>query len=164
MPQINSDNTITIPANIVKNMGGSPGDEIVFEEWLDPDGWILDPIEDTDTIEVSVMLRSEWERTLEDRAQPLKKPDRSEHDICSEIESRIGIDILFTDNCSVNSVFESVRWLEDREWMCGVRFALSQCFTDNKSRMILGQLDDIDFSSLDRRKPVSKIIEELFNQ
>jgi bifunctional DNA-binding transcriptional regulator/antitoxin component of YhaV-PrlF toxin-antitoxin module len=71
VPKINSDGTINIPAEIVKNMKGSPGDEIVFEEWLETDSDA--PIEDLRTLEVSVMLRSEWDKTLEDRAQPLKE-------------------------------------------------------------------------------------------
>jgi len=65
MPQINSDGTITIPQEIVKNMGGTAGQEIVFEEWLD--------IDEDFTTEVSVMLRSEWDKQLENRALPLKK-------------------------------------------------------------------------------------------
>jgi hypothetical protein len=72
MPQINADGTITIPADIVKNMGGTAGQEVVFEEWLEPD-YPSKPIEDTKTLEISVMLRSEWDKRLEERAQPLRK-------------------------------------------------------------------------------------------
>jgi hypothetical protein len=120
--------------------------------------YLCNPIENLDE------LKEDLEQSNERMKRKSCEESRSEHDICSEIESRIGIDLLSTDICSPDSVFESNRWLNNREWMCGVRFALSQCFTDNKSRIILRQLDDIDFSSLDRRKPVIKVIEELFNQ
>jgi hypothetical protein len=162
MPQINEDGTITIPVEIVRNMGGVPGQEVVLEEWLDPDGWPVEPIEEAKTLEVSVILKTEWDRGLKDRAQPLREFEpRSEHDICSEIESRIGMDILFTDNCSIESVFESNRWLCNREWMCGVHFTLRQCFTDNQSLAILEGLNDIDPSSILRQKQVKEIIERL---
>jgi len=163
MPQINSDGTITIPAEIVRNMEGSPGDEIVFEEWLESDS--DKSIEDSKTTEVSVILRFEWERTLEDRAQPLRKfkEIKSEHEICSEIESRMGIDLLSTDICSSNSVYKSHQYLSDREWMCGVYFVLSRLFTDKSSCKILNKLNDIDFSSFRRKERVNKIIEELLN-
>ncbi|MCK9458737.1 MAG: AbrB/MazE/SpoVT family DNA-binding domain-containing protein [Proteobacteria bacterium] len=72
MPQINSDGTITIPKEIVKNMEGKPGDNLVFEEWLEPDH-PNKPIEDSKTFEVSVMLRSEWDKSQENRALPLRK-------------------------------------------------------------------------------------------
>jgi len=73
MPHINSDGTITIPADVVKNMDGSPGDDLVFEEWLES---YLDPNKEIDvlkTLEVSVMLRSEWNKELENRAQPFQR-------------------------------------------------------------------------------------------
>lgn len=165
MPQINSDGTITIPIGIVRNMEGKPGDEIVFEEWLEP--YIINSdksINALKTLEVSVMLRSEWDKELENKALPLRKlePPRSEHEICSEIESRIGIDLLSTDVCSVDSVFRSIRRLEDREWLCGVYFALSQCFTDNRSLRILGELKNyVNPSSVLRKKQVREIIERL---
>ena len=57
MPKINLDGTITIPSETVKNMDGNPNDEIVFEEWLDPEDL-------QSTIEVSVMLRSKWDREM----------------------------------------------------------------------------------------------------
>jgi len=66
MPKINLDGTVTIPSEIVKNMDGNPNDEIVFEEWLDPEDL-------QSTIEVSVMLRSKWNRELENRAQSIRK-------------------------------------------------------------------------------------------
>ena len=72
MPQINSDGTITIPIEVVKNMEGNPGDDLVFEEWLEPD-YPSKPIEETKTLEVSVMLRSEWDKSLKNRALPLRK-------------------------------------------------------------------------------------------
>jgi len=127
MPQINSDGTITIPADIVKNMDGSAGQEVVFEEWLEPYIGPDKVIDVLKTLEVSVMLRSEWDKELENRAQPLRK-------------------------------------LKDREWLCGVHFALSQCFTDSRSIRILNELDDIDPSSPLRKEQVAKIIEELFDQ
>jgi len=56
-------------------MGGSTGQEIVFEEWLES---YLDPNKEIDalkTLEVSVMLRSEWNKELENRAQPLRRKE-----------------------------------------------------------------------------------------
>lgn len=66
MPHINPDGTITIPVDIVKNMGGTPGESLVFEEWLDPSTNY-----DT-TIEVSIMRESVWKEQLESRAKELR--------------------------------------------------------------------------------------------
>ena len=67
MPHINPDGTITIPADIVKNMGGTPRESLVFEEWLDP-GTNYDT-----TIEISVMRESIWKKQFESRAKELSE-------------------------------------------------------------------------------------------
>ncbi len=75
MPQVNEDGTITIPVEIVKNMGARPGESIVFEEWLDPEHPSDRPLDEARTIEVSIMRRIDWDAELENRANPLRGSD-----------------------------------------------------------------------------------------
>lgn len=65
---------------------------------------------------------------------------------------------------TANDVYITYKILSDREWMCGVYFALFHCFTDLKSIKILDKLSDIEYSSEDRREKVLAVINDLFEE
>ena len=84
--------------------------------------------------------------------------------IFSELIDRMGGCPDYERDSTEDDVYETHNILADREWMVGVRFALSQCFTSNSDWKILGKLSDIEYSSMDRREKVKEIIKELFGE
>jgi hypothetical protein len=70
----------------------------------------------------------------------------------------------FDRTSTPDDVYATHKILSDREWMCGVYFALSHCFTDLKNIKTLDKLSDIEYSSENRREKVLKIIKELFEE
>jgi hypothetical protein len=84
--------------------------------------------------------------------------------IFDELIDRMGGCPDYERDSTEDDVYETYSILADREWMVGVRFALSQCFTSDSDRKILGRLSDVEYTSMDRYGKVKEIIKELFGE
>lgn len=72
MYKINPDGTITIPANVVKDLGGNPGDKIIFESVLEAPKSKKTLIKNLNFISINVLLESIWRENLVERAEVLQ--------------------------------------------------------------------------------------------